>query len=98
MSKIVDSPPKGWDYVISGSAYIQGKPNNKIATQLITTDLTRETLKTSIVIAMIFSNTAIKVDMAAKSINKKKIPPQIAPYSILENTVTKVTKINLGPN
>ena len=64
-------------------------------TKLIITERRREVVNSSIVIATIFSNTAIKVEIAAKSIKRKKVPPQNAPFDILENTETKVTKITL---
>ena len=46
---------------------------------------------------IMFSNTAMSVEIAAKSMNRKNTPPQNIPYSICENTDTKVTKISPGP-
>ena len=46
---------------------------------------------------MIFSNTAIIVDAAAKSIQRKKILPQILPPAIELNIFGNVIKIRFGP-
>ena len=46
---------------------------------------------------MIFSNTAITVDIAAKDINRKKKKPQIRPPAMALNTFGRVIKIKLGP-
>ena len=51
----------------------------------------------SIVQAIIFSNTAMTVDNDAKAINRKNRAPQILPPVIDKKTLGKVIKIRLGP-
>lgn len=52
----------------------------------------------SIAKEIIFSNTAIIVETAAKTINRKNKVPQILPPLIALNTFGSVTKIRLGPS
>ena len=61
------------------------------------TALTRDTANKSMEMAIMLSNTAIKVDTAANSMKRKKSPPQNQPKDMLENTVVKVTNSRLGP-
>ena len=51
----------------------------------------------SIVIAIIFSNTAITVEIEANTINIKNIVPHILPPTILLNTFGKVINKSDGP-
>ena len=48
-------------------------------------------------IARIFSQTASTVDMAAKTMKRKKIEPQIRPPAIFVKTAAIVSKSRLGP-
>ena len=46
--------------------------------------------------AMIFSNTAIRVETAAISINRKNRPPQNEPKDIFENMLVMANALDLG--
>lgn len=64
---------------------------------MIRTDFFLLQPKRSIAYDVMFSNTAMIVESAAKDINTKKSVPQILPPGIFANTLGSVMKIRLGP-
>ena len=68
-----------------------------ITKKLITTALNLEILMSSIVPAIELSNTAIMVDTAAITMNKKNRVPHKVPKDIVENTTVIVKNSKLGP-
>ena len=61
------------------------------------TALRREQPVRSTAKEMMFSNTAMMVEAAAKIMNRKNREPQNRPPSMELNTLGRVTKIRLGP-
>lgn len=71
---------------------IAGKDRRLIPIKLTITDFNLPKLKSSIDMAIIFSNTAITVDVAANDIKMKKIVAQSRPACMLAKTFGRVTK------
>ena len=76
-SRIVLPAPSGWNPLNRLNPNTHGSESRIITTRFTATALPLEHPVRSIANEMIFSNTAIIVDAAAKSIQRKKILPQI---------------------
>jgi hypothetical protein len=70
---------------------------SRITTKLTSTAFFLLTLNISRFAAMMFSNTAIRVETAAISMNRKNKVPHIDPRYMLENTVVIDTNSRFGP-
>lgn len=96
-SRIVLPAPSGWNPLSRLNPNTHGSESRIITTRFTATALPLEHPVRSIANEMIFSNTAIIVDAAAKSIQRKKILPQILPPAIELNIFGNVIKIRFGP-
>ena len=76
---------------------MQGRDRRIIARRLKATAFFLDQPKRSIKQEIMFSNTAIIVEKAAKLINTKKNAPQTRPPCMELNTFGSVTKIRFGP-
>ena len=96
-SMIVDPGPNNWtpDHTLNPSTV--GMDNTAMPTKLTVNAFRRSQPNTSMLMLMIFSNTAITVDNAAKDINTKKSIPHNVPLGIWLNTFGSVINSSDGP-
>ena len=74
-----------------------GRLNTNTSAMLISTAFLRDQPCISIANAMMFSNTAMTVEIAAKLINTKNSVPQMRPKCIALKILGSVMKISPGP-
>ena len=95
---MVESAPKGWIKESTLNPNAHGNESMKTHIRLTKTVFLCDQPVHSIVMVIIFSNTAIIVVNAAKLKNKKKKVPQIFPKGILAKIFGNVWKIRPGPH
>ena len=78
----LEPSPKGWNPDSRLKPRIAGRDSTKINTRFTSRDFFRVQLPSSTVMVMMFSNTAMTVESAAKDMNTKKQQPQMRPPTI----------------
>ena len=92
---MVESPPRGWIPESRLNPNTHGSDSSNTSTKFIAIDFFLDISNFSEQHAIIFSNTAMTVDKAAKVINRKNIAPHILPPVIDVKTLGRVINIKM---